>query len=701
MPQIRALAAFLALGALLTAGCATSRSQPDGTPGAPETRRGAKSRDLDTRAAILMAEDRREVTPALLAAAESDDAAHRALAARAIARIDESGAVDTLRRMARDPDVQVRSNAVFGLGLVGGDAAAAAVLAAVDDEAPEVRIHAAAALGVLNADESVTGLGRLLYDASPTVVLSAIYATASVTEAEFAAERLLQLAGGRDPELRFAAIHVLSRLAAEPRRLSFDTRREVRVRALELAKSITPVVRIDAARALRIPVGDDEAATLGRLTEDPDPEVKVAAIRSLTFPGAPIEPFLSETLTDDNERVLLASVQGLGRMRGSDVIEVLSRIVIYDEREWLREIAALSLGPADPDFAAGVARGLSGDESPGIRRAAARLLAGRTDRQSLQLAAKLAVDDDPSVRRAAIPALGGSDDPLSRILEPNVNDDTPGIRPAVARAVAQKLEREALGEDDREDCLALLERLASIARENGERETLLETVAAAERYGAAPRVRTLLDAGLGSEWHDVRRRAGLALGRLYQEDVRDRLGPPNDRTLDDYRRIAAWARSPRAARIKMERPGFIPAEFTVRLDTEKAPLTAWNFAQLAADGFYDGMPIQRVEPGFVVQTGDPLGEGSGGPGYSIRDEIAADAFLTGTLAMASPGADSAGSQWFITLSRQPQLMGRYTAFGSVVQNFPGVVGLLLPGDLVVRVEVYEGDGTEPLSPAAE
>ena len=151
--------------------------------------------------------------------------------------------------------------------------------------------------------------------------------------------------------------------------------------------------------------------------------------------------------------------------------------------------------------------------------------------------------------------------------------------------------------------------------------------------------------------------------------------------------------------ITVERPGFIPGRFTVRLNTEEAPLTAWNFAKLAESGFYDGMPFQRLVPHSILQTGDPDGDGLGGPGYMIRDEIRPHEFRAGTLAMVSTARDSSGSQWFVTLDASPALGRRHTAFGRVVQNFPGVVARVLPTDRVVSIVVYEGDGSEVLPPA--
>ncbi len=104
-------------------------------------------------------------------------------------------------------------------------------------------------------------------------------------------------------------------------------------------------------------------------------------------------------------------------------------------------------------------------------------------------------------------------------------------------------------------------------------------------------------------------------------------------------------------------------EIRVELFPEVAPLTVWNFARLAEQGFYDGISFHRVVPDFVIQAGDPRGDGMGGPGYAIPDELSPEPYRTGTLGMALSGPDTGGSQWFITLTPQPHLDGEYSVFG--------------------------------------
>lgn len=117
-----------------------------------------------------------------------------------------------------------------------------------------------------------------------------------------------------------------------------------------------------------------------------------------------------------------------------------------------------------------------------------------------------------------------------------------------------------------------------------------------------------------------------------------------------------------------------------------APITAANFEKLANEGFYDGLIFHRVIPGFMIQGGDPLGNGTGGPGYEIKGEFKSNGFDNdlkherGVLSMArSMKPDSAGSQFFIMTEDAPHLDGMYAAFGRVTDGMEEV-------DRIVSVE---------------
>jgi peptidyl-prolyl cis-trans isomerase B (cyclophilin B) len=125
------------------------------------------------------------------------------------------------------------------------------------------------------------------------------------------------------------------------------------------------------------------------------------------------------------------------------------------------------------------------------------------------------------------------------------------------------------------------------------------------------------------------------------------------------------------------------------LHEDKAPITTSNFAGLAESGFYDGLVFHRVEPGFVIQGGDPLGNGMGGSGKTIRLETHPDLRhdRAGTVAMArSSNPDSASSQFYITLAPTPFLDNNYAVFGHVTEG-QDVVSAIRRGDAIVKVTV--------------
>jgi cyclophilin family peptidyl-prolyl cis-trans isomerase len=134
-------------------------------------------------------------------------------------------------------------------------------------------------------------------------------------------------------------------------------------------------------------------------------------------------------------------------------------------------------------------------------------------------------------------------------------------------------------------------------------------------------------------------------------------------------------------------------DIVVQLDANAAPLTVNNFVFLAEQGFYDGLTFHRVEPGFVIQGGDPAGTGGGGPGYTVPAEIQLP-HVEGAIAMArrgdqvNPDRASSGSQFYITLAPTPFLDEGYTAFGHVIEGME-VVQAIAIGDVIETITITE------------
>ncbi len=133
-------------------------------------------------------------------------------------------------------------------------------------------------------------------------------------------------------------------------------------------------------------------------------------------------------------------------------------------------------------------------------------------------------------------------------------------------------------------------------------------------------------------------------------------------------------------------------EFDVHLFAQEAPITINNFVFLARDGFYDGLKFHRVISDFMIQGGDPAGNGTGGPGYKWNDEAAALRLKhdgPGVLSMANAGKNTNGSQFFITHLATPHLDGKHAVFGKVQGDGQKIVNAIRQGDTITSVTIVE------------
>jgi cyclophilin family peptidyl-prolyl cis-trans isomerase len=234
------------------------------------------------------------------------------------------------------------------------------------------------------------------------------------------------------------------------------------------------------------------------------------------------------------------------------------------------------------------------------------------------------------------------------------------------------------------------------AYEFGQRDSLYSARAAAlaalAKYGAGPATPVLTAALADKDWA-VRLRAATLLKTLDPASAADvdRRIRPAPTTLPPGTYEAVRVVNPpvsTAAYVDTDR-GTIEIELAV-LD---APLTVENFVSLARKGFFDGLTVHRVVPDFVIQTGDPRGDGEGGPGYTIRDELNDRPYIRGTVGIAlDMWGDTGGSQFFITHSPQPHLDAKYTVFGRVIAGMD-VVDQIQQGDVIRRIRVWDGTTT--------
>ncbi|HMS00830.1 MAG TPA: peptidylprolyl isomerase [Anaerolineales bacterium] len=180
--------------------------------------------------------------------------------------------------------------------------------------------------------------------------------------------------------------------------------------------------------------------------------------------------------------------------------------------------------------------------------------------------------------------------------------------------------------------------------------------------------------------------------------IRNRPTQPAERvTITQYAAPPEMTIDPSAkyfAAFKMQNGG----EFVAELFADKTPVTVNNFVFLAREGFYNGLTFHRVIDGFMAQGGDPVGDGTGDPGYSFKDEIRNDLVFdrAGLLAMANSGPNTNGSQFFITFGPAEWLNGLHTIFGQVIEGMDVVNAITrtepgsgTPADVIESVTITE------------
>jgi cyclophilin family peptidyl-prolyl cis-trans isomerase/HEAT repeat protein len=210
--------------------------------------------------------------------------------------------------------------------------------------------------------------------------------------------------------------------------------------------------------------------------------------------------------------------------------------------------------------------------------------------------------------------------------------------------------------------------------------SILDALAKQKTAKANEAIKTALD----SNDHLVRRRAVALLKTNGAGDFSSRIGTvKTTNTTADYERAIARIGKQVRATIKTTK-----GSFTIEFLPEDAPLTVDNFIQLAKRNYFNGFTVHRVVPNFVIQDGDPRGDGNGGPGYQIRCEINEVPYERGAVGMALSGKDTGGSQWFVTHSPQPHLDGGYTVFGNVISGMD-VVDNIARGDVIRSIAITE------------
>jgi cyclophilin family peptidyl-prolyl cis-trans isomerase/HEAT repeat protein len=628
---------------------------------------------LAQRARLLRIEDTRRDEPAFVdSLLGAPDPLARSAAALTAGRIGARAHLGRLRVLAADPDTGVAATALFALGLLRDTSAAASAPAALRRGAP-VSTEAAWLLGELG-DRGRADIVAALADPELDRETRGVLLLAAARLRPVPAAAIAPWVASGDSALAWRAAYALAR-----------GRSAAGVRAL-LAAATSPAgaVREQAARGLGRAVagdslGDRARAVLTALVADPEPRVRVNALRGLASYGSAAQTPVMMALRDPEAAVRLAAAQSLDLVMGTSPLAWSAAFA---------EDTAFVVQRAVADAAAKhgvVLDGLHGwAASPEWRRraAAAELQVHGAATASLGRLVAPRADPDGRVRAATVAALATLSESAS-------------VRPRVRAAL-----RDALADSDWCVRAAALGALASGATADDLWAALDAQVRALrdDQNDARLAFWQLADSALSRMGVAVPDSVARRLSGLPRPD-----DPLERNAASHIARFAGWRDSTSAARpldwyLARVRESYHAPRPIASIETERglvdlelfaveAPLTVYNFITLARRGYFDGQAFHRVVPNFVVQGGDPRGDGNGGPGYAIRDELNRWRYLRGTLGMALSGPNTGGSQFFVTHSPQPHLDGGYTVFGRMTAGGP-VLDRIVQGDRIVRIRIH-------------
>ncbi|HEY7188234.1 MAG TPA: HEAT repeat domain-containing protein [Vicinamibacterales bacterium] len=615
-----------------------------------------------------------------------DEARVRRRAALAIGRVGLSEGIEPLTKLLDDEEVEVKQMAAFALGLIGDEAARPVLLEALKSPQPIVQGRAAEALGQIGNKADGPAISAMVQTHVRAGVLNGLmpddigYPLAPAIEAArlgiYAITRLgdydslaaAVLANGKPVSTWWPIAYALQRVG-DPRAASALT---------GLLATPGRFTAAFAARGLGNAKAPDAATALRRIvTEQKLPQaVIVQSIRALA------------TMRDTGSQTALRAIV-LNRSADATVrleaMTALAAVVTASSIDLLLDLASNStpairgaalgaLARVDPDHFVSTLASLDPDRDWTVRVALANALGSLPADRAMPRLTVMLQDSDRRVIPAVLAALASTKAPgADRLLLERLKAPDVVIRGAAATALGDLKATSAVQ--------PLIEAYRSGASdpEYGARASMLGALAKIDPAAARP---VLVEALKDRDWA-VRIRAAELLRQQKVVESPARPAAPAPAHTREFQTVVAPRYSPHAY-IETEK-GTIEIELAV-ID---APLTTANFMTLARKGFFNGIAFHRIVPDFVVQGGDPRGDGEGGPGYAIRDEINQRPYLRGTVGMALDWKDTGGSQFFITHSPQPHLDARYTVFGHVVGGME-VVDRLVPWDVIKTVKIWDG-----------
>lgn len=637
---------------------------------------------------ILRVEDARRPCQELLLLFNNPEPAVRARAIEAVAKLQDSTCTGGVLRMLADVNHNVRLEAAFALGQLGSFESEPFLLRRLfSKDIIEVRARILEALGKVGSEAAVPVVKKFLSDPEPRIRGEAALAVARLALRGIVHSSLTDsvttLLRDSDVGVRWKSAYALVRIGRNLDPLALQ-------RALQ---DEDPQVRMCVVRALGVqreltiiePIADV-------LREDADWRVRVNAARVLGgYPLRLTSNYLS--LLNQKQAVRVAIIQAIGT---SAALELQGYRANSRELNW----AKAQLEDVITGF-----RSRSSRSAPevGFSLISYASLMGSA---GVPLISRYINDPNSRIRARALEALGKIPSAESGLILERSYHAAPVVAKIAILAALKNFDGEApsqtfltaLQEEDEVLVALAAEGLAADTVANRRfsknilqayqrlkqpidiesTRSIFRAFSVFHETGAIPFLRQAIQ----SKDHNIASAARETLQLLTDATI---FSPPlaeqgsDEDEFPDYNEIISLNGA--SALINTSR-----GSMKLALYAQDAPLTVLNFVRLARSSFYDSLTFHRVVPNFVVQSGDPRGDGWGSPNYTIRSEYNKLHYVRGTLGMASSGKDTEGSQFFITHSPQPHLDGRFTLFGQIVSGFD-VLDAIQEGDIIESIAI--------------
>ena len=642
---------------------------------------GDKSGDIDYKYELMSMQERGRIDSTIMTLALShSDSQIRDEAARTCGVIKDKRFISLLNSMCEETRPEI-SSIIFALGEIGDSTATDVLLPLIHSDEQRFRSEAVTALGKLGHKSAADRIRPFLlndeFDSSLPLALWRLGDTLSIPS-------LRKMAIESETNDSFGAFYALFRLAP-------DSAVGVFVNALArdadsasekgtIESTIREIVQPIAARGLGD--GKDTTAILQAFDNHYDTMVRNAKVELIRAMGKNkagrerLEKILMDTGDNGIKSVILTA---LGQIENAGSLDSVIRY-LDDPSLQVRLAAIASLPQTNKRKSLKYLTDLSSDSLWLIRAETARALGKVGIRAAERRLKEMLADSDRRVKAAVIEGMGE----YSVLKNIDIFEAALfGSTDIVVRSIAA----DVLGNAKKKKAFELLTKAAAEIDSSESVDFCRSLVTALGYYVDSTEIGQAaveaINPFLNHDNRIVRQDAAAALKVFAPADFDPGVFDASlDRKYYNFMRELIGDKP--VARMNTSR-----GQIIIKLLPEKAPRTVANFVKLAGRKFYDGLTFHRVIQNFVVQAGCPRGDGWGDPGYMIREEINSEKFAFGSLGMATSGRDTGGSQFFICLSGQPHLDGRYTVFGIVTDGWDALLSVEL-GDTIYSVTIERG-----------